>query len=81
METHGTAHPDFEAVRAAFEKNFADGLELGAAAAVTVEGETVVDFDARASVAYVMNKMEAQFTGDPRGPGIVEAVFASLARK
>ena len=43
MEIHGTCKPGFEAVREAFEANFADGLELGAAAAVTVDGEFVVD--------------------------------------
>ena len=43
METHGSCKPGFEAVRDAFEANFTDGLELGAAAAVTVDGEFVVD--------------------------------------
>ena len=43
MEIHGTCKPGFEAVRGAFEANFAEGLEIGAAAAVTVDGESVVD--------------------------------------
>ena len=43
MEIHGTCKPGFEAVRDAFEANFAEGLEIGAAAAVTVDGEFVVD--------------------------------------
>ena len=43
MEIHGTCKPGFEAVRDAFETNFAQGLEVGAAAAVTVDGEFVVD--------------------------------------
>ena len=43
MEIHGTCKEGFEAVRDAFERNFAEGLEVGAAAAVTFEGETVVD--------------------------------------
>ena len=43
MDIHGTCKPEFAAVRDAFEANFADGLELGAAAAVTVDGEFVVD--------------------------------------
>ena len=43
MEIHGTCKPGFSAVRDAFEANFADGLEIGAAAAVTVDGEFVVD--------------------------------------
>ncbi len=43
MEIHGTCKPGFEAVRAALEANFAEGLEIGAAAAVTVDGEFVVD--------------------------------------
>ncbi len=43
METQGICKPGFEAVREAFEANFAEGLEIGAAAAVTVDGEFVVD--------------------------------------
>ena len=43
MEIHGTCKPGFEAVRDAFEANFAEGLEIGAAAAVTVDGEFVAD--------------------------------------
>ena len=43
MEIHGTCEDGFEAVRDAFEQNFAEGLEVGAAAAVTVDGEPVVD--------------------------------------
>ena len=43
MEICGTCKPGFEAVRDAFEANFAEGLEVGAAAAVTLDGEFVVD--------------------------------------
>ena len=43
MELHGTCKPGFETVQDAFEANFADELEVGAAAAVTVDGEFVVD--------------------------------------
>ena len=43
MEIHGTCEAGFGAVRDAFERNFAEGLEVGAAAAVTFEGEPVVD--------------------------------------
>ena len=43
MEIHGVCRPGFEAVRDAFEANFAAGLEVGAAAAMTVDGEPVVD--------------------------------------
>ena len=43
MEIRGTCKPGFEAVRDAFEANFDDGLEVGAAAAVTLDGEFVVD--------------------------------------
>jgi CubicO group peptidase (beta-lactamase class C family) len=42
-EIHGECDPRFEAVRAAFAANFAQGHERGASAAVTLEGETVVD--------------------------------------
>ncbi|MFF0304183.1 serine hydrolase domain-containing protein [Streptomyces sp. NPDC004562] len=40
---HGHCDPRFEAVRTAFEANFRERDELGAAVAVTVGGETVVD--------------------------------------
>jgi CubicO group peptidase (beta-lactamase class C family) len=39
----GTCDPRFESVRAAFERNFAERAEVGAAVCVTVGGETVVD--------------------------------------
>lgn len=39
----GTCADRFEAVRDAFTANFADGAEIGAAVAVVVDGETVVD--------------------------------------
>jgi len=42
-EIHGTCHEAFGAVRDQFEKNFADGLEVGASVCVTQDGETVVD--------------------------------------
>lgn len=41
--TEGTCDPRFERVRAAFEQNFAERDELGAAVAVTVGGVPVVD--------------------------------------
>jgi CubicO group peptidase (beta-lactamase class C family) len=40
---HGVCHDDFVAVRDAFETNFSERDELGAAVCVVVEGETVVD--------------------------------------
>ncbi|MEV6805585.1 serine hydrolase domain-containing protein [Streptomyces sp. NPDC051132] len=40
---HGHCAPRFAAVREAFEENFRERGELGAAVAVTVAGETVVD--------------------------------------
>ncbi|MFE1749385.1 serine hydrolase domain-containing protein [Streptomyces anandii] len=42
-QVHGHCDPRFAAVRTAFEDNFRDRAELGAAVAVTVDGETVVD--------------------------------------
>lgn len=56
-EIHGTLTPGFEAVRDAFAANFAEGKELGARFAFTVEGETVVDLwagwaDRKQSVAF-----------------------------
>src|SRR5262245_61793582 len=40
---HGTVKPGFEAVRDAFAANFSSGADVGAAAAVFVDGEPVVD--------------------------------------
>lgn len=39
----------------------------------------VVDQDARVCVSYVMNRMESGLMGDPRGFGITQAVYQSLA--
>jgi CubicO group peptidase (beta-lactamase class C family) len=39
----------------------------------------IVDLDARVSIAYVMNRMEANLLGDPRGMNLAAAVFQSLA--
>ncbi|HUF98592.1 MAG TPA: serine hydrolase domain-containing protein [Ilumatobacter sp.] len=43
MTIDGTCHDDFAAVRAAFEANFANGDDVGASVACTVDGELVVD--------------------------------------
>ena len=43
MEINGICKPEFAPVRDAFEANFAEGLEVGASAAMTVDGEFVVD--------------------------------------
>jgi CubicO group peptidase (beta-lactamase class C family) len=43
MDIEGTVAPGFEAVRAAFEKNFTDGADVGASVAATLDGELVVD--------------------------------------
>jgi CubicO group peptidase (beta-lactamase class C family) len=42
-EIFGTCPPRFSGVQAAFEANFAAGLELGARFALAIEGEVVVD--------------------------------------
>lgn len=42
-QVHGHCDPRFAAVRAAFEENFRDRGELGAAVSVTVDGVTVAD--------------------------------------
>ncbi|MGD9704467.1 MAG: serine hydrolase domain-containing protein [Acidimicrobiia bacterium] len=42
-EIHGTCDERFAPVRAAFERNFEKGLDVGASAAVTIDGEFVVD--------------------------------------
>ncbi len=38
----------------------------------------IIDLDARVSIAYVMNRMEADLLGDPRGGRIAASVYASL---
>jgi CubicO group peptidase (beta-lactamase class C family) len=43
VKIHGTCDERFEAVRKAFAGNFEQGLEVGASAAVTLDGEMVVD--------------------------------------
>ena len=40
---HGSVAPGFEAVRAVFERNFTDDIEVGASFCAIVDGETVVD--------------------------------------
>ena len=42
-EVHGECHPRFQAVRDAFARNLRDRDEVGAAVAVVVDGEPVVD--------------------------------------
>ncbi len=42
-DIHGTCNDSFSAVQDAFALNFAEGLEIGAAVSVTVEGKPVVD--------------------------------------
>ncbi len=39
----------------------------------------IIDLDARVSIAYVMNHMEANLVGDKRGAGIAMAVYQALA--
>ncbi|MPZ99270.1 MAG: EstA family serine hydrolase, partial [Dehalococcoidia bacterium] len=42
-DVHGDCDPRFEAVRRAFAENFAERGDVGAAVAVTLDGEPVVD--------------------------------------
>jgi hypothetical protein len=42
-EIHGFCDERFAPVRAAFEENFRQGLELGATFALAIEGEFAVD--------------------------------------
>jgi CubicO group peptidase (beta-lactamase class C family) len=43
IRIHGQTSPGFEAVRDRFEANFRDRKEVGAACAVVVDGQLVVD--------------------------------------
>jgi len=38
----------------------------------------IIDLDARLSIAYVMNRMEANLMGDPRGTSVAMAAFGSM---
>lgn len=46
IQINGHTAPGFEAVRDAFEENFADDLELGAGFAAYLDGELIVDLEA-----------------------------------
>jgi CubicO group peptidase (beta-lactamase class C family) len=39
----------------------------------------IIDLDARATISYVMNRMDANLMGDPRGAGIAQAAYGALA--
>jgi CubicO group peptidase (beta-lactamase class C family) len=39
----------------------------------------IIDLDARVSIAYVMNRMEGNLLGDPRGFRVIAAAYAALA--
>jgi CubicO group peptidase (beta-lactamase class C family) len=43
VEVHGTCEPRFSAVQEAFEKNLRSGEDVGASAAVFIDGEPIVD--------------------------------------
>jgi CubicO group peptidase (beta-lactamase class C family) len=43
IEIHGRCDPKFQQVGDVFQKNFEDGLEVGASVAITLNGELVVD--------------------------------------
>ncbi len=38
----------------------------------------IIDMDAKLSYSYVMNRMEASLTGDPRGAGPLLATYGAL---
>jgi len=60
VEIHGRCDAGFEAVRDAFAGNFAEGLELGARFAFSVEGEIIVDLWA----GHADRKAEVPFDAD-----------------
>ncbi len=67
-EIHGFCPPRFELVRAAFEANFAAGLELGARFAVAIEGEIVID---------LMAGWADRYQTMPFGPDTLTPVFST----
>lgn len=58
FEIQGHCDEKFASVRDAFQKNFDDGLELGASFALTIEGEIVVDLWGGDAVADGSRKWE-----------------------
>lgn len=67
IEIHGRCDAGFTAVRDAFAANFADGLELGARFAFSVEGEIVVDLwaghaDRKGEVAFDADTLTMVFS-------------------
>ena len=56
-EIEGLCPPQFEAVREAFERNFATGEEVGARFALAIEGQ-VVECDVTGSMAPMLAVLE-----------------------
>lgn len=68
VPSNGTCAPGFESVRRAFESNFATGGEVGAAVAVWVDGDLVVNLwgghaDARRRRPWRENTLASIFSG------------------
>jgi CubicO group peptidase (beta-lactamase class C family) len=87
-EVHGECAKRFDAVRLAPAESL-DAEDVGASAAVVVDGELVadvwggsmvmIDLDARLTVAYVMNQMLVTGgTGDDRALGSLMAAYEGL---
>lgn len=68
VRIQGRVEPGFEAVRAAFERNFAEAGEIGAGCCVHVDGRPVVDLTG--GVADVAS-------GRPYGPDTLQLVFST----
>jgi CubicO group peptidase (beta-lactamase class C family) len=89
---HGAHDPRFRPVRETFEANFADGGEAGAAVAIVLDGETVLDLYAGTRDAagetplgpddlfnvWSTTKGLAALAGDPRGMRLMQAAYACL---
>lgn len=83
IEIKGHVAPGFEAISDAFAQNFADGLEVGAAFAAQVDGETVADIWAGTAVKKI-DKPWAEDTLAPvfsTGKAVTALVIASLAER
>lgn len=74
----GTFDPRFESVRAAFAQLFADGLEIGGAVAVTIDGEPVIDLWAGADRKNVPIGPETLFPVFSCSKPIASLVIARL---
>jgi CubicO group peptidase (beta-lactamase class C family) len=85
MTIHGWTSPGFEGVRDVFEKNFADGLEVGAAFTAYHQGQPVADLwggiaDDRAGRPWEQDTLEVVFSTTKGATAICAHQLAQAGR-